>query len=401
MTATTIYRYETDPYATGLTTRVQRQGEHAGRRFVVLADTVLFPEGGGQPADRGSIDGVPVIDVQRQDGELRHFIASRLAADIVTVHLDWARRFDLMQQHTGQHLLSAIAHDRFGWPTTAFHLGESIADVELAVPTLDQRQLAALEDAVAAEIRAARVVRARRVSASEYETLVVRTRGLPEGHAGDVRLVEIDGIDLNTCGGTHLSNTAEIETVCLLETESMRGGTRLYFVCGQRARRRLAASEARGRLLRHALGADDDTLHAAAIAKEDALREALRRERQILGALAELEAERLASLATPLVAHRFTGRDSGFLNQVAKQFCQLAPRSLLLLASGSDLEGIVLIAAGPECTVDVRAMGSSVVADLAGRGGGTERLFQAKVKNLSAWEPAVARLRSRLHESSL
>jgi Ser-tRNA(Ala) deacylase AlaX len=109
MTATTIYRYEADPYATGLTTRVQRQGEHAGRRFVVLADTVLFPEGGGQPADRGNIDGVPVIDVQRQDGELRHFIASRLAADIVTVHLDWARRFDLMQQHTGQHLLSAIA----------------------------------------------------------------------------------------------------------------------------------------------------------------------------------------------------------------------------------------------------------------------------------------------------
>ena len=123
-------------------------------------------------------------------------MAGRLTSPItVTVELDWARRFDHMQQHTAQHLLTAVAADRFGWPTTAFHLGEHVSDVELDVAAIDEEQLRSLENAVAAEVRAARPVTARRVSRDEYERTDVRSRGLPAGHAGDVRLVEIDGVD--------------------------------------------------------------------------------------------------------------------------------------------------------------------------------------------------------------
>ena len=232
--------YEREPYRTTLDTSILETGDEEGRPYAILGDTILFPEGGGQPPDHGFLNDVEVLDVQKTGGEVRHYVAAPVAPGPVKVRLDWDRRFDLMQQHTGQHLLSAVAEDRFGWPTTAFHLGPEVCDVELDVRAPSPADLEALGDAIAAEIRAARAVRPRRVTLDELRALPVRTRGLPEGHAGDVRLVEIEGVDLNTCGGTHLSSTAEIEVVALLSAEPLRGGTRLSFVAGRRARRSTA-----------------------------------------------------------------------------------------------------------------------------------------------------------------
>jgi len=242
---TTQPAYETDPYLQVTDTEICQVADDSGRPYAVLADTILYPEGGGQPADRGMINGVAVLDVQKVAGEVRHYLKVPLQPGPAKVQLDWVRRFDHMQQHTGQHLLSALAQDRFGWATTAFHLGEAQCDVELAVPGLSARQLGELEEAVAAEIRSARLVSTRCVTAEEYSTLKVRSRGLPEGHQGEIRLVEIAGVDLNTCGGTHLHSTTELEAIKLLGTESLRGGTRLFFVAGGRVRTRLGEHEAR------------------------------------------------------------------------------------------------------------------------------------------------------------
>ncbi|OYW00255.1 MAG: hypothetical protein B7Z61_13520 [Acidobacteria bacterium 37-71-11] len=191
--------YERDPYMKTLTTEIVETGMEGGRPFAVLADTVLYPEGGGQPADRGWLGEVEVIDVQRREGTVRHFLACPVEPGPVTVHVDWARRFDHMQQHTGQHLLTAVAADRFGWPTTAFHLGEKLCDVELGVAALASTDLEALEAAVAEKTRAALAVFTRRVTQAEFAALDVRTRGLPAGHAGDVRLVEIAGTPAPVC----------------------------------------------------------------------------------------------------------------------------------------------------------------------------------------------------------
>ncbi|MGA7991215.1 MAG: alanyl-tRNA editing protein, partial [Thermoanaerobaculia bacterium] len=242
--------YEREPYRTSLATAVVEAGVAAGKPYAVLEDTILYPEGGGQPADRGTLNGVAVLDVQKKDGAIRHTLASPVAAGPAHLRLDWDRRFDHMQQHTGQHLLSAVAQDRFGWETTAFHLGPEVSDVELAAASLTAADVARLEEAVAAEIRAAHPVLPRRVPIEEFQALPVRTRGLPEGFAGDVRLVEIAGVDLNTCGGTHLANTAEIEVVTLLSAEPLRGGTRVIFAAGGRARRRMRRHEERNAALR-------------------------------------------------------------------------------------------------------------------------------------------------------
>ncbi|HSB70181.1 MAG TPA: alanyl-tRNA editing protein [Candidatus Methylomirabilis sp.] len=386
--------YEREPYRRSLETAVVEGGIDGDRHFVVLADTILYPEGGGQPADRGRIAGIPVEDVRKVDGRIRHYLGGAAPAGRVQVELDWTRRFDHMQQHSGQHLLTAVAQDRFGWHTTAFHLGQQVSDIELDVPGVTPEQLADLEEAVAALIRAAHPVTGRRVKSETLATLPVRTRGLPEGHEGDIRLVEIAGIDLNTCGGTHVASTAEIEALKLLGTEPMRGGTRLFYVAGGRLRRLLATHHERTARLRQLLGASDEELAAAVAAKLDQLREAQRAVRASGEELAVEAARALAAGAEKVASAHWEQRDLPFLQQVARVFVSLAPDRLALLTAGAGEEGYFLLCGGAQVAVDLAALGREVAGILAGRGGGAGRAFQGKATALSRRGEALAKLRA-------
>ena len=139
-----IPAYERDPLLRRLETEVVSVGDEQGRPFVVLADTIFYPEGGGQPADCGTVGGTAVLDARKVGGDIRHFLAGPAPSGRVTASLDWARRFDHMQQHTGQHLLTAVAEQRFGWCTTAFHLGERLSDIELDAPSARPEEVTAL-----------------------------------------------------------------------------------------------------------------------------------------------------------------------------------------------------------------------------------------------------------------
>ncbi|HEY3350549.1 MAG TPA: alanyl-tRNA editing protein [Thermoanaerobaculia bacterium] len=386
-----VEAYEREPYRTSLATAVIDAGVEAGRPFAVLEDTILYPEGGGQPPDRGTLNGVAVLDVQKKDGAIRHVLAAPVAPGPADLRLDWERRFDHMQQHTGQHLLSAVAQDRFRWETTAFHLGPEVSDVELAVASLSAANLAQLEEAVAAEIRAARPVVPRRVSLEEFRALPVRSRGLPEGFSGDVRLVEIAGVDLNTCGGTHLANTAEIEVVALLGTEALRGGTRLFFGAGGRARRRLKRHEDRNAALRVALGAPDDGLVDAAKAKLEQLSEAQKALRRAEDSLAEAAAEALLAANGRVARAHFEGRDMAFVQSVARRFAEKAGARAALVTATAGGQHVFALGAG-EGVGDVQALGREVAALLGGKGGGSGRVFQGRAAGLEGADRAAARL---------
>jgi alanyl-tRNA synthetase len=391
---TRVYAYERDPFLRELETEVVAAGEDQRRPYVVLADTILYPEGGGQPADRGRIAGVGVEDVRTVGGEIRHVLAGQAPSGSVRVELDWGRRFDNMQQHTGQHLLTAMAIDKFGWQTTAFHLGTNVSDIELNTPRIAAEQLLELEELVAVEIRAARPVTARRVSPEEYGTLPVRTRGLPEGFAGEIRLVEIAGIDLNTCGGTHLRSAAEIEGLKLLGTEGMRGGTRLLYVAGVRLRRILAAHHDRAARLRQLLGTSDDEVVAAVQARLDQLKEAQRAVKGLEEELALAAGQALAAGGDPVASAHWEGRGLPFLQRVAREFTRLAPQRVALLTAGAGEEGAFVLCAGEQAAIDVPAAGRRAAEILGGRGGGSGRMFQGKASALSRRAEALASLQS-------
>jgi len=391
---THIPAYEREPYLQSLQTEVVETGTEGERHFVVLADTILYPEGGGQPADHGWIAGIPVGNVLRVEGQIRHYPAGPPPNGRVQVDLDWRRRFDHMQQHTAQHLLTAVAQDRFGWQTTAFHLGEHGSDIELEASSVTPAQLAALEEAVAAEIHAARPVTARRVSPEVLASLAVRTRGLPEGHLGDIRLVEIAGIDLNTCGGTHVRSTAEIEALKLLGAEPLRGGTRLRFVAGGRLRRLLATHHERNARLRQLVGTSDDELVAGVSARLDQLKEAQRAIRSLEEAQAVEAVRALAASPGKIASAHWPSRDLPFLQRMAKEFTHLVPDRIALLTTGEGEEGGFVVCAGEGVTIDLPAAGRQVAEILSGRGGGSSRIFQGKATHLSRRADALARLRS-------
>ena len=385
------FLYERDPYRTRIETEVVEAGSDDGRPFAVLADTVFYPEGGGQPGDRGSLGPAEVLDVRRHGEVVRHYLDRQVGLGPVSATLDWTRRFDHMQQHTAQHLLTAVAQDRFSWPTTAFHLGDRVSDIELAVASLGEGELLALEEAAAAEVRTAREVSIRRVAPTAVATLAVRTRGLPAGHSGDVRLVEIAGLDLNTCGGTHLRSTAEIEAIKLLGAEPMRGGTRLFWVAGGRVRSRLAAHEARAAALRALLGAPDDELSDVAGAKLRQLQEAEKRARDLEDELADATAVALAARSGPVVGAHFDDREIAFLQRLAKKLQAAAPGKVFLLTARSPAGASFLVVAGDAVAADVQAIGREVARVLDGRGGGSGRIFQGKAGSLAATDAALAR----------
>jgi len=385
--------YHRDCRLTELATEVVATGEEDGSPFVVLADTLFYPEGGGQPADHGRIGEAEVLDVQKHGEEIRHFLSRRVAPGPVRLELDWTRRWDHMQQHTGQHVLTAVAVRDFGWRTTAFHLGAEWSDVELDVPTLDRNDLDRLEEAVAKEINAARPVSYRSAEKGDFEDLGVRSRLLPEGFEGEVRLVDIEGLDLNTCGGTHCRSTAEIGLLCLLGTEPMRGGTRIFFVAGDRVRRRMAAHEDRNLHLRSLLDTGDEKLSEVVALRLDREKELARTVRRLNEELADAAAVSLCADDSPLLDAHWQDRDMAFLQCVGRAVVESAPDRRALLTSENPDGVIFLVVAGEPSGVSLEEIGPKIAETLGGRGGGRGTIFQGKAESLANRDQALQILR--------
>jgi alanyl-tRNA synthetase len=385
--------FHRDVYLTELVAEVVAVGEKNGMPFAVLSDTLFFPEGGGQPADRGRVGTADVLDVQKQGEEIRHFISQPVAMGPVRLELDWTRRWDHMQQHTGQHLLTAIALRDFGWRTTAFHLGPDTSDIELDVPSLVREELEALETAVAKEIRAARPVTYRSADVADFERLGVRSRLLPEGFAGTVRLVDIEGLDLNTCGGTHCRSTDEIGSLCLLGIEPMRGGSRVFFVAGDRVRQRMANHEDRNLQLRSLLDTGDEQLVEIMTLRLNREKELARAVRRLSEELAEAAAARLRAQPSDMIDAHWRDRDMTFLQKVARSIAETAPERRALLTAETGDGAVFVVVAGEASGLQLDKVGPTIAKALGGRGGGRGTVFQGKAESLATRDEALQILR--------
>lgn len=385
--------YHRDAYLTELDAEVVAVGEENGMPFAVLSDTLFFPEGGGQPADRGRVGTADVLDVQKQGEEIRHYVSEPLAMGRVRLELDWTRRWDHMQQHTGQHVLTAVALRDFGWRTTAFHLGPDTSDIELDVQSLVREELEALEAAVAKEIRAARPVTYRSANVADFERLGVRSRLLPEGFTGTVRLVDIEDLDLNTCGGTHCRSTDEIGSLCLLGTEPMRGGSRVFFVAGDRVRRRMANHEDRNLQLRSLLDTGDEQLVEIVTLRLNREKELARAVRRLGEELAEAAAARLRAQPSDLVDAHWQNRDMTFLQKVARSIAETAPEKRALLTANVEDAVVFTVVAGKASGLQLDKVGPAVAEALGGRGGGRGAVFQGKAESLATRDEALQVLR--------
>lgn len=201
---------------------------------VVLDRTAFYPEGGGQPSDQGEMNGIPVLDVYySEENEIIHVMPELPQINIVEAKLDWSRRFDHMQQHTGQHILSAACHELLGAATVGFHLGAQSSQIDLDVTTFTDEQSHAAELFANDTIYANKAVSVHQATAATLANYPLRKQ--PAKEFADIRLVEIAGIDCCPCGGTHVAATGEIGLIKIRSWERKNNAIRLDFVCGHRA----------------------------------------------------------------------------------------------------------------------------------------------------------------------
>jgi len=219
---------------------------------------------------------------------------------------------------------------------------------------------------------------------------------LPEGFEGELRLVEIEGLDLNTCGGTHVRNTAEIGTVAILGTEPMRGGIRIFWVAGDRVRRRMAAHEARNLELRALLDSADDDLPDVVELRLAREKDLAGENRRLVTELATAVAEELLADGGPVVSGHWQRHDMAFLQQLAKILLARAPERVALLAAGPEDDGVFLIVAGETTGLDLGPVGAGVASILGGRGGGRIPFYQGKATALDRLDEAVEYLHNTL-----
>lgn len=225
--------YYQDVYCREFTARIVARRQVDGRPAVALDRTAFYPTGGGQPHDTGTLNGVAVADVFAEDGAIWHVLETDLPDGEVTGALNWSRRFDHMQQHTGQHVLSQAFVVRCQAETVAFHLGAAVSTIDLNRTDLSADDLAAAEATANEVIDEARPVTAAFVTQEELARLPLRK---PPKVTEAIRIVQVAGFDWSACGGTHVANSAQIGLIKIVGTERRGAELRVSFLCGRRAR---------------------------------------------------------------------------------------------------------------------------------------------------------------------
>lgn len=366
--------YYHEPYLTQFDATVTSLTVTAdGRTAVTLDRTVFYPTSGGQPFDTGTLGGARVVDViDADDGEVVHVIEGTVAAAArVTGRIDWPRRFDHMQQHTGQHILSAAFDRLFNVRTESFHLGADSATIDLA-REVTAAEIERGEDAANAVVWEDRPVAVKFVTAAEAARLPLRKEPAREG---TLRLIDVDGYDLSACGGTHVQRTGAIGMIAITGWERFRGGSRIAFACGGRAlrahRRLRDVTLATMRLL----SANAEDLPAVVERLQNDTKEARRHLKAAQARIAAHEGRVLADAARDaVVVAAMEGWDQNGLKLVASAIAERPGFAAAIF--GTPAPSPIVIARHPEAAVDCTAVLRATTAIFGGKGGGRPDLAQ-------------------------
>ncbi|ANU22315.1 alanyl-tRNA editing protein [Planococcus donghaensis] len=364
--------YYQDSEISSAVVQVIDNGKDETGYYAILDQSFFYPEGGGQPADTGEIGPAKVLDVQSNNGEIRHYTDMEVPKERFSAQLDRQRRRDHMQQHAGQHLLSALFEDTLGLKTQSFHLGKERVTIDLDLDTATKEQLLDIEKRANELIGQALPISTNWVSSEKAQTLNLRK---PPAVEGDIRLVEIEGIDLNACGGTHPKSTAEIGLLKIISTEKNKGGMRVYFLCGDRALQYFDfLLETTDQLVVQ--------LNAPAVELKQATDTLLADKATMSKTIKNLQEQLLnleAKTIIPenhLIQEVFENRSIKELQQLARLVIGQHPSAIALFISSTDGDTRFVCAKGEDAPGDMREVLKQLLALTDGKGGGNVQFAQ-------------------------
>ena len=368
--------YYTDAYVVEFDARILRIEEYDGRSAAILDRTAFYPTSGGQPFDTGTLGPARVVDVvDRDDGVILHILERAIEPGPAHGRVDWERRFDHMQQHTGQHVLSAAFDRLLQARTESFHLGSTGSTIDLA-REVTAADISQVEEEANRIVWQERPVHIRFADAAEAAAMPLRK---DSARTGTLRLVDIEGCDLSACGGTHVARTGAIGVIAVTSWERFRGGTRVEFVCGARALRS-------HRALRDVVAASVRVLSvlpaelAAGIERLQVDAKDMRREIKALqGRLAGHEASALAARGTRtgdvhVIIEALEGWDAGGLKNIAAAIVTQPGQIAVLFSTLAP--GAIVAARSADVAIDCGALLRRLTAQFGGKGGGRPELAQ-------------------------
>lgn len=379
-----LYEFE------GEVTEVVPAAEINGRHGVFLDRTAFYPTSGGQihdtgwiaPRGSGTEAKLRVTEVAEvEDGRVVHYIEADKPPALGTVirgMIDPERRRDHMQQHSGQHVLSAAFIRLFDIATVSFHMGDDYCSIDLDAPVLTVTQVEQ------AEMLANQIVQENRPVAIKFATREeaqgLGLRKVPRADKQELRLIDIQDFDLSACGGTHVRETGQVGCILLRKTEKVRQGWRVEFVCGQRAVRTarrdyVTLTEAASAFSAHILDVPEQIKKS-----QEELRTARKSTENVLEEISELLAGKLladaeASDGRKLITRTYADRDQGFIRLLAQKLTRLEPNVVALLAATSGQTSLVF-AQSKGMPFDMGALLKQALAKLGGKGGGSKDLAQ-------------------------
>lgn len=386
MTIPLYYDYPMITECTARVLEIRFEGEYS---FLRLDRSPLFPEGGGQLADGGYIDDIPVVDVKIMDGDAWHVCPlprecnhERMGSgSLVTVRLDVHSRLDHAEQHTGEHILSGLASKLFSAVNVGFHMAEDYCTIDLDT-FLTPEQLDGLENAANAVVREDLPIHTEIVSGEEASRRILRKHA--ENIEGDVRIVYIGGgrVDSCTCCGTHLRRTGMVGSIKITDSQRYKGGTRLWFACGNRAVTAAAAMQNAMTALARKFSTSREELPNA-IAKQMNDINACKAELKTKSALlAELYAEKLIGESEPVKGIRpivflLDGLNPNDMKLLGDKICELTPAVTLFFTHGEDGTNYRM-ACSKGGNMDMKQLCSAVNAAVNGKGGGSPLFAQGR-----------------------
>ncbi|MER2190809.1 MAG: alanine--tRNA ligase-related protein [Solibacillus sp.] len=371
------YYYYQDAMLREFTASVVRTEDN----YIVLDNTAFYPTGGGQPHDTGWINELEITNVEKVDEEIRHYTNTDVAHLTGTVQgkLNWTRRFDHMQQHTGQHILTAAFVELFDFATTSFHLGSETVTIDLNTDAVTDVQLAAAEARANDIILENRPIETKWITKDELADYNLRKDVSVDD---DIRLVIIPDYDYNGCGGTHPTSTGQVSLLKILTTEKMKGQMRIHFVCGQRVLHELA-------MRKNVLGDVARQLSVPEIEAADALRKILTTAKTTEKALATAQDALLAFEAKELAQQEvaaavFENRSIQQLQKLARFITEENPNATALLVADNADKIQFVAARGANVTRSMKEISAAILPIINGKGGGNDALVQGGGEKLVA-----------------
>lgn len=385
----TIKLYENDPYIKELECNVIKISENDGSFLAVLDKTIFFPEGGGQPCDTGYINDARVLYVFEKDGIVYHKIDKDIQGKNVLIRLDYERRLDHMQQHCGEHILSGVFLKLYGGKNKGFHMGEDYVTADIDLEDVTEEMVNKAEEQANKDIYESRPVKTYVVDKEQADRLPLRKELKVDS---DIRIVDIEGVDMIACCGTHPKSTGEVGIIKVLKTEKYKKMTRVYFVCGLRAFREYQKSYSILSSLGKFFSTDQDSLIIKAETEAEKLKDACSQVKELKNKLYDIEAEKLAedskSDLVSMVCKDKTFNDIQLLSE------KLIEKGKIALLSSK--ENKILLTHSGEFKVNCGLIFREELKGLSGKGGGGNKMAQGIFQKEEDITSFIDRIQGRL-----